>query len=76
MVDDGAGLSEVDPEALFADFVQGDHGDEIRGGYGLGLASARRMAGMMAGEVGVRTRPGRGSGFYLDLPRAVEGSPR
>ena len=76
VVDDGAGLSEVDPEALFADFVQGDHGDEIRGGYGLGLASARRMAGMMAGEVGVRTRPGRGSGFYLDLPRAVEGSPR
>lgn len=71
VIDDGAGVAEADAERLFADYFQGsDHGDEIRGGFGLGLASARRMAGLMDGEVGLEQRWRRGSAFWLELPAA------
>jgi signal transduction histidine kinase len=54
--------------------VQGsDHGDEVRGGFGLGLASARRMAQLMGGAVGLDRKWRRGSAFWLELnPSAGE----
>lgn len=71
VVDDGVGISEADAPRLFDDYVQGsDHGDEIRGGFGLGLSSARRMAGLMAGAVGLDRKWTRGSAFWLELPAA------
>lgn len=70
VIDDGVGLAEGERAGLFDDYVQGDHRGEIRGGYGLGLSSARRMAALMDGEVGHDPRWNRGCAFYLDLPRA------
>jgi signal transduction histidine kinase len=68
VIDDGVGVAEADAERLFDDFVQGsDHGDEIRGGFGLGLASARRMAQLMGGRVGLERKWRCGSAFWLEL---------
>jgi signal transduction histidine kinase len=72
VIDDGVGVTEADAGQLFDDFVQGsDHGDEIRGGFGLGLASARRMAELMHGNVGLARDWRRGSAFWLELQPAV-----
>jgi len=68
VIDDGVGVAQRDAERLFDDFVQGsDHGDEVRGGFGLGLASARRMAQLMGGAVGLERKWRRGSAFWLEL---------
>jgi len=76
VIDDGVGVAQADAERLFDDFVQGsDHGDEVRGGFGLGLASARRMAQLMGGAVGLERKWRRGSAFWLELnPAAGEGA--
>lgn len=71
VIDDGVGVSDADSPRLFDDFVQGsDHGDEVRGGFGLGLASARRMAGLMGGDIGLDRGWLAGSAFWLELPAA------
>ncbi len=71
VIDDGVGVAEADLARLFDDYVQGsDHGDEIRGGFGLGLASAQRMAAAMGGGVGLERKWRRGSAFWLELPVA------
>ena len=69
VVDDGAGIQAVDLPGLFQDHVQGsDHGDEIRGGFGLGLATTRRMAALMEGQAEHDPRWKRGSAFWIELP--------
>lgn len=71
VIDDGVGIAEADAPRLFDDFTQGsDHGDQIRGGFGLGLASARRMAGLMGGAVGLERKWRAGAAFWLELPAA------
>ncbi len=71
VVDNGRGVAEQDVERLFGDYAQGsDHGTEVRGGFGLGLASARRMAALMEGDAGLERRWVGGAAFWLDLPRA------
>ena len=53
---------------LFEDYVQGsDHGDEVRGGFGLGLASVRRMAMLIGGSAGCDPRWTHGAAFYVEL---------
>lgn len=71
VVDDGTGVPEADRAALFTDYAQGsNHGDEIRGGFGLGLSSARRMAELMDGGIGLQGNWLNGSAFWLELPIA------
>lgn len=67
VIDDGRGIAEEERDALFDDFVQGSHGDEERGGFGLGLASARRMAALMDGHAGLDPRWRHGCAFFLEL---------
>jgi len=71
VIDDGHGIPEADRATLFEEFVQGsDHGDHVRGGFGLGLASARRMARLMGGDAGFAPEWEKGSAFWLELPAA------
>ncbi|HET9013841.1 MAG TPA: PAS domain-containing sensor histidine kinase [Gemmatimonadaceae bacterium] len=70
--DTGVGIATQDQARLFQAFTQigPPHDDAARRGSGLGLALTRTVAEALGGSVGVRSAPGRGSCFFLDLPRA------
>lgn len=68
VLDDGQGIDPDDVPQLFEDFMQGTAA--WRGGYGLGLASARRMARLMGGDLSFRPRRNGGSAFCLELQAA------
>jgi signal transduction histidine kinase len=76
VIDDGVGVAAADRARLFEDYVQGsNHGDEIRGGFGLGLASAQRMTGLMGGKVALEAKWLNGSAFWVELPAAEAKAP-
>ncbi len=69
VIDDGLGIDAVDQPQLFDDYFQGaNHRGEERGGFGLGLASAMRMAKLMGGDAGYEKRWASGSAFWFELP--------
>jgi signal transduction histidine kinase len=63
--DECGGLTPGPPEDLFRPFEQRN---ADRSGVGLGLASARESVETDGGEIRVRTLPGRGCIFTVDLP--------
>jgi signal transduction histidine kinase len=67
--DSGIGIRQEDLARLAEDFRQLD--DAARGQYGgtgLGLSIARRLASLLGGWIGVRSRYGAGTTFVLVLP--------
>lgn len=66
--DTGEGISEENIERIFSDFEMIDSSYGRRPGTGLGLGIARRLAGLMGGEIGVESELGDGSLFWLRLP--------
>jgi len=66
--DSGIGIKESAQDKIFESFEQAES-DTTRqfGGTGLGLALCKRLVGMMGGEIGVKSVPGRGSDFYFNV---------
>ena len=66
--DEGPGISEQDLPRLFGKFQQIDGSDgPVRGGTGLGLAICKGIVEEHGGRIGVTSRPGEGSTFWIEI---------
>jgi signal transduction histidine kinase len=68
--DSGVGIPEAQLERIFQAFHQVDAGRSE--GLGLGLAIVRRTAELLGYEIDVKSRPGRGSRFTIDIPLRLQ----
>ena len=67
--DTGCGIAAQDQHAVFEEFVQlGNIERDRRKGLGLGLAIVKRSSALLDHPLQLRSRPGRGSCFSVELP--------
>ena len=65
--DHGRGLNEESVAHVFDRFWQGDKA-RVGAGVGLGLSIVRRTAGLLGHHIAVRSAPGEGSCFQIEVP--------
>ena len=73
VTDTGIGIPAEHHAAIFESFSQAD-GSSTRkfGGTGIGLALARQVAELMGGTIGMESKPGTGSTFWVEIPLGFE----
>ena len=77
VADTGMGISETDLEKIFDDFVTSDSAyNRQAGGTGLGLGIVKRITSLLGGDLGVDSRLGEGSTFWVRIPMQDADEPR
>ncbi|MGE5505232.1 MAG: ATP-binding protein [Actinomycetota bacterium] len=75
--DTGVGIAPEYRDAVFEEFVQiGSQGRDRAQGMGLGLATVKRMAALLGHPIGLVSRPGRGSLFWVEVGRIAPAAGR
>jgi len=64
--DNGIGISEENQQRIFLPFAR-IYSEQDFPGIGLGLPSVRKAVELMGGRVGVESKLGRGSRFWIEL---------
>lgn len=73
--DTGIGIAQDDLNHIFEEFRQIDQTTTRKySGTGLGLAITESLVQLMQGIITVESKPGQGSTFSIELPRAVQAS--
>jgi signal transduction histidine kinase len=70
--DDGPGIDPEEQHRIFEKYYQGSLPNV---GTGLGLAIARSIVELHGGDIGVESKPGRGSTFFFTLDSAATNQP-
>ena len=71
--DTGIGISKRDQQRIFHEFTRVDAASGAGYGMGLGLSIVQRACAHLGHKVLVRSKPGVGSVFSIELPRASPG---
>ena len=73
--DTGIGIPEAELQAIFEEYHQIDNPARARGlGLGLGLSIVQRLGKLLGHRVHVRSRPGKGSVFAIDVMLTPSGA--
>jgi signal transduction histidine kinase len=71
VIDTGIGIAPEHAQRVFDEFYQVDNpGRDRTRGLGMGLAIVRRLAALLGHPITLRSSPGRGSRFRIELPPA------
>lgn len=68
--DSGIGISQEDLPHIFEGFYRGKSGQEAASGHGIGLAVSRQIVEAHGGSISVESEAGKGSTFYIRLPKS------
>ncbi|MDR2214017.1 MAG: HAMP domain-containing histidine kinase, partial [Pseudomonadales bacterium] len=72
VIDTGAGIAVAHQERIFDEYYQIHNPQRDRDqGLGLGLSIVKRLSALLGHPLTLRSRPGRGCRFSLQLPRAA-----
>jgi two-component system sensor histidine kinase RpfC len=73
VVDTGIGIPEAAQSRIFDSFTQADPSITRRfGGSGLGTTIAKQLVDTLGGQIGLHSRTGEGTTFWVELPFAVQ----
>ncbi|MFK5915153.1 MAG: PAS domain S-box protein [Woeseiaceae bacterium] len=68
--DNGPGIDQKLIKNIFEPFNRLGQENSAIPGTGIGLVIAKQLTELMGGSIGIETKPGKGSKFWIDLPQA------
>jgi Na+/proline symporter/CheY-like chemotaxis protein len=71
VLDTGLGICAAQQKVIFQEFQRLDQGAKIARGLGLGLSIVERIGRVLSHPIGLTSRPGKGSRFFVEVPTAA-----